>query len=94
VGDRREGRRALNVTWVGLGCGRRTATATHAVSVYYPFALVDVIRFQEGDDHGETGETLLVFLDADGCQVTVRMTPGAIEALKKRLQSPPDSGAG
>ena len=72
----------------------RTATATHAVSVYYPFALVDVIRFQEGDEHGETGETLLVFLDADGCHVTLRMTGNAIEALKKRLQSPPERATG
>jgi hypothetical protein len=94
VADRRARRRALNVTCVGLGCARRTATATHAVSVYYPFALVDLIRFQEGDDYGETGETLLVFLDADGCQVTLRTTPNAIETLKKRLQSPPDTGGG
>jgi hypothetical protein len=53
-----------------------------------------LIRFQEGDDYGETGETLLVFLDADGCQVTLRTTPNAIEALKKRLQLPPDTGGG
>jgi hypothetical protein len=72
----------------------KPTAATHAVSVYYPFALVDLIRFQEGDDHEETGETLLVFMDADGCQVTLRLTPAAIEALRNRLGSPPDPKAG
>jgi hypothetical protein len=33
---------------------------------------------------------LLVFLDADGCQVTLRLSPHAVDALRKRISAPPD----
>jgi hypothetical protein len=33
---------------------------------------------------------LLTFLDADGCQVTLRLSPHAVEALRKRIPDPPD----
>jgi hypothetical protein len=49
-----------------------------------------VIGLREGDDHAETGEVLLSFLDADGCQVTLRLSPHALDALRKRIPDPPD----
>jgi hypothetical protein len=71
-----------------------TATAaTHALSVYYPFCLIEVIGLREGDDHAETGEVLLSFLDADGCQVTLRLSPHALAALRKRITAEPDPHA-
>ena len=33
---------------------------------------------------------LLVFLDADGCQVTARLSPHAVQALRTRIPAPPD----
>lgn len=68
-----------------------SATTTHALSVYYPFALVELIAFRESDDHEDTGEALLVFLDADGCQVTLRLSPHAVDALRKRIPEAPDT---
>jgi hypothetical protein len=68
-----------------------SATTQHALSVYYPFALVDLIAFHESDDHEDTGEALLVFLDADGCHVSLRLSPHAVEALRKRIPEAPDT---
>jgi hypothetical protein len=61
-----------------------------AVSVYYPFALVELVGYFESDDYGDTGDVLLVFLDSDGCQVTLRVARGAAQALEQRLSSPPE----
>jgi hypothetical protein len=33
---------------------------------------------------------LLIFLDADGCQVTLRLSPHAVDALRKRVPAPAD----
>lgn len=60
-----------------------------AVSVYYPFALVDLLEYREADEHKETGELLLSFLDQDGCKVTLRVRRDVIEALAARLATPP-----
>jgi hypothetical protein len=49
-----------------------------------------VIGLREGDDHAETGEVLLSFLDADGCQVTLRLSPHALAALRTRIAAEPD----
>jgi hypothetical protein len=68
-----------------------SATTQHALSVYYPFALVDLIAFHESDDHEDTGEALLVFLDADGCHVSLRLSPHAVAALRKRIPEAPDT---
>lgn len=63
----------------------------HAISVYYPFALTDLVRFVEGDDYQETGDVLLVFADEEGCQVTLRLGSALVAELAKRLQSPPEA---
>ena len=63
---------------------------SHALSVYYPFGLVDLLEFLKSEDYEATGETLLVFLDADGCRVTLRLSPHAVEALRKRITEAPD----
>ena len=58
-----------------------------AVSVYYPFALAELLDIEKTDEHGETGEVLLYFLDSDNCQVTLRLTKAALEALRERLNA-------
>jgi hypothetical protein len=63
----------------------------HAISVYYPFALTDLVRFVEGDDYQETGDVLLVFADEEGCQVTLRLRSALAAELAKRLQAPPEA---
>ena len=60
------------------------------VTVYYPFALVELLGCRQVDDH-EAGEILLTFEDEDGCQVTIRLRAVVVEALKARLCTPPDS---
>ncbi|HUQ25118.1 MAG TPA: hypothetical protein VM140_05560 [Burkholderiales bacterium] len=60
------------------------------VSVYYPFALVDLTGYRRVDDN-EDGEVMLTFLDEDGCTVSVRIRAEVIETLKTRLCVPPDS---
>jgi hypothetical protein len=52
-----------------------------------------VIALRECDDHAETGEVLLSFLDADECEVTLRLSAAAFEALRKRLAAEPDPHA-
>jgi hypothetical protein len=70
-----------------LGDGKEVPTPQRAdgVSVYYPFALVELLDVTKADDHENTGELLLRFLDSDGCQVTLRLTPVAIDQLRARL---------
>ena len=60
------------------------------VTVYYPFALVELLGYRRVDDN-EDGELLLSFEDEDGCQVTIRLRAAVAEALKSRLREPPDS---
>lgn len=48
------------------------------------------MAYRETEDVEDTGEVLLRFLDADGCQVTLRLSPHALEALRKRVANPPD----
>ena len=62
----------------------------HAISVYYPFALTELVRFVEGEDFEQTGDVLLVFMDEESCQVSVRLRRSLAERLALRLQSPPD----
>ena len=64
-----------------------TAKPTHAVSIYYPFALVELVDIGKTDEHEETGEVLLYFLDSDGCQVTLRLTAQTLEQLRERLEA-------
>jgi len=60
------------------------------VTVYYPFALVDLLDCHPVDD-SKDGELLLSFLDEDGCRVSIRMRRELAEALKARLFASPDS---
>lgn len=64
-----------------------TAKPTNAVSIYYPFALVELVDIGKTEEHEETGEVLLYFLDSDGCQVTVRLTAQTLEQLRERLEA-------
>ena len=57
------------------------------VTVYYPFALVDLHAI---DDDGD-GELLLSFRDEDGAVVKVRLRRELVELLKSRLDKSPDS---
>jgi hypothetical protein len=60
------------------------------VTVYYPFALVDLLDYHQADE-GEDGELLLTFRDEDGATVKVRLRRELAEALRDRLAGPPDS---
>ena len=60
------------------------------VTVYYPFALVDLLDYQVVDEDGD-GELLLSFRDEDGAVVKVRLRRELAELLKSRLGGPPDS---
>jgi hypothetical protein len=73
-----------------LGRAEAPMPTPHAISVYYPFALTDLVRYAEGDDYEQTGDVMLVLIDEEGCQVTVRMRSSLAERLASRLQSPPD----
>lgn len=60
------------------------------VTVYYPFALVDLLDYRVVDEDGD-GELLLSFRDEDGAVVKVRLRRELAELLKSRLGGPPDS---
>ena len=60
------------------------------VTVYYPFALVDLLDYREAGDGGD-GEVLLAFRDEDGCEVKIRLRRELADALRSRLASPPGS---
>jgi hypothetical protein len=64
-----------------------TAEPKHQVSVYYPFALVELVDIAKTDEYAETGEMMLSFYDADGCRVTLRVTPDTLEALCAKLNA-------
>ena len=92
MAGRRTRRHAISVPWAGLAClAGGTTAASNALTVYYPFCLVELLAFRESDDVEETGESLVTFLDADGCQVTLRLSPHAVDALRKRMPYPPDT---
>ena len=71
-------------TW---DCKELPTPQPEGVSVYYPFALVELLDITKTDEHEETGELLLHFLDADRSRVTVRLTPVALDQLRARLGS-------
>jgi hypothetical protein len=73
---------------IGRSEEQATPERSNAVSVYYPFALVELLDIGKTDEHDETGEVLIYFRDADGCQVTVRLTEVALEQLRARLARP------
>jgi len=60
------------------------------VTVYYPFALVELLDYRQVDD-GEDGELLLSFRDEDGAEVKIRVRREVVEEIRKRLAAPPDS---
>jgi len=60
------------------------------VTVYYPFALVELLEWRQADEDKD-GEILLTFRDEDGAQVTIRMRRELAEMLRARFASPPDS---
>ena len=60
------------------------------VTVYYPFALVDLLDYRVVDEDGD-GELVLSFRDEDGAVVKVRLRRELAELLKSRLGGPPDS---
>lgn len=69
---------------------RTDAMPANAVSVYYPFGLVELLAYAESDDYEGSGEVLLSFRDRDGCKVTIRVSRIALAQLVRRLQSAPD----
>ena len=71
--------------------GKEGATPTRAegVSVYYPFPLLELVDIGKTDEHAETGEVLLYFIDSDGCQVTLRVSEYALAQLRQKLSEPP-----
>ena len=72
-------------------CAREVHTArVDGTTVYYPFALVELVDFRQADE-AEDDEVLLSFMDEDGCQVSVRLRKELVEALKDRLCVPPES---
>ena len=66
-----------------------TPKGAQGVSVYYPFALVEFVDVAKTDEHDQTGEVLLYFLDSDGCQVTLRLSEYALLQLRERLSAWP-----
>ena len=66
---------------------RRQPTQARAdgISVYYPFPLLELVDIGKTDEHAETGEVLLYFLDSDGCQVTLRVSEYALTQLRAKL---------
>ena len=60
------------------------------MTVYYPFALVELLDYRQVDD-GEDGELLLSFRDEDGAEVKIRVRREVVEEIRKRLAVPPDS---
>jgi len=69
----------------------RSATArADGVTVYYPFALVELLDIRQVDD-GEDGEVLLSFRDEDGAEVKIRVRRELAEEIRERLAVPPDS---
>jgi len=60
------------------------------VTVYYPFALVELLDYRQVGD-GEDGELLLSFRDEDGAEVKIRVRREVVEEIRKRLAVPPDS---
>ena len=68
-----------------------TPSGRNGVSVYYPFALVELIDYLEADGYEETGDVLLSLRDEDGVTVTVRLRPGLVKELLERLGRPPDA---
>ena len=60
------------------------------MTVYYPFALVELLDYRQVDD-GEDGELLLSFRDEDGAEVKIRVRREVVEEIRKRLAAPPDS---
>ena len=66
-----------------------TPKGAQGVSVYYPFALVEFVEAAKTDEHEQTGEVLLHFVDSDGCQVTLRISELALLRLRERLNAWP-----
>ena len=60
------------------------------VTVYYPFALVELLDYRQTGE-GEEGEVLLSFRDEDGAEVKIRMRRELVYVLCDRLAAPPDS---
>jgi hypothetical protein len=69
---------------------RHDTARADGVTVYYPFALVELLDFRQADD-GEDGEILLSFRDEDGAEVKVRLRRELAEEIVKRLAAAPDS---
>ena len=81
---------ACRVRRAGLACALGgIKTGTNGVAVYYPFALVALKEYVQSDDYEETGELLLIFLDEEGAQVTLKVRESLIADLLQRLASPP-----
>jgi hypothetical protein len=63
------------------------------LSVYYPFALVELLHYSKADGYEETGLLLLSFLDESGCQVTIKVTEPLAADLAQRFATPPEPPA-
>ena len=61
------------------------------ISLYYPFALSDLVAFRKCHDHDDSGEVMLVFEDTAHCHVTIRLHPACLKLLIQRLAAEPDN---
>jgi hypothetical protein len=86
----RPGERTRVTSGAQAGSRKEASTPNHAegVSVYYPFALLELIDIGKTDEHAETGEVLLYFRDSDHCRVTIRLSEYAFEQLRTKLSAP------
>jgi len=82
-----------HVTYYTQHCAPEVHTArSDGLTVYYPFALVDLLDYCQADDDKE-GEVLFAFMDEDGCRVSIRMRRELVDELKQRLCVPPNSSS-
>ena len=63
-----------------------------SASVIHNVALQEVIGYLEAANYEKTQETLLVFRDREGAQVTVRLQDTAVRSLAETLAHPPKKG--
>lgn len=63
------------------------------ISLYYPYALVELVSYRQTEDHDRTGEVLLMFEDAGHCHVTIRLERRALRTLARFISSDPDPPA-
>lgn len=61
------------------------------ISLYYPFALSELVAYRKCHDYADTGEVMLVFEDTAHCHVTIRLHAACLGQLIQRLAGEPDN---